>query len=225
VNALDSRYLHTTDCFTYRFADEGTFHYGVSPVPVPIMTSADGDDGLAGAEHAHALVVRVLPAHRPSPRQHHVTVGREGGRLIARPRWLEIHAGDLVTWSGDGSAPLGFAIRGGIGETTVDSAAMTDGCVFTHAFGLPGEFGWRDANGSDLRGTVRVTPLVMEGASAIDLRQQWQNALGQGTVVSIVGDRAEPAEVEVLVGQTVAWTVQQAPGVSITDVTLLGGDR
>jgi hypothetical protein len=35
------------------------------------------------------------------------------------------------------------------------------------------------------------------------------------------GERAEPESVDILVGQTVVWAVEDAPGVSITDTTLI----
>jgi hypothetical protein len=99
---------------------------------------------------------------------------------------------------------------------------MRDDSVFTHAFGLPGEYAWADANGSRLRGVVRVVPPRLESRTAAGRRAEWQRALGQGTMILVRGETAEPAEVEVVVGQTVFWAVQDAPGVSITDVALLG---
>jgi hypothetical protein len=39
--------------------------------------------------------------------------------------------------------------------------------------------------------------------------------------VHVTGTRAEPADIEIIVGQTVVWAVEKAPGVTITDRTLL----
>ena len=43
----------------------------------------------------------------------------------------------------------------------------------------------------------------------------------QGTLVHVTGTQAQPAHVEIMVGQTVVWAVEKAPGVTITDRTLL----
>lgn len=211
MNTLDSRFLHRTDCFSYRFATPGTFRYEVSPLALPF--GADGDG---------ALSIVVSEKEGPVQQQHHITVDRVDGRLTAEPSRLEVNLGDLVTWSTGGSATLGFAVRGTIGGTEVDSATMRDDSVFTHAFGTPGEYAWADANGSRLRGVVRVVQPRLESTTATARRTEWQRALGRGTMILVRGETAEPAEVEIVVGQTVFWAVQDAPGVSITDVTLLG---
>jgi plastocyanin len=212
VNRLDSRFLNQTNCFSYHFATPGTFRYEVSPLALPF--AADDDES--------ALRVVVSEAAGAAQRQHHITVDLAGGKLTAEPARLEIGRGDLVTWSTGGSTALGFAVRGTIGKIAVDSATLRDDAVFTHAFGLPGEYAWADANGSRLRGVVRVVPPMPEGTTAADRRAQWQRALARGTMILVRGETAEPAEVEIVVGQTVFWAVQDAPGVSITDVALLG---
>ncbi len=49
----------------------------------------------------------------------------------------------------------------------------------------------------------------------------WLSRLEQGTLVHVRGERAAPESVDILVGQTVVWAVEDAPGVSITDTTLI----
>jgi plastocyanin len=150
-------------------------------------------------------------------RQHDVTVAMSGGQLHARPTELRVTAGDLVVWSADRSVTFGFAVRGQIGEEFVNSASLRTESIFTHAFGLPGTYEWADANGSGLRGQVRVG--MPEAAGG---HQEWLSRLGDGTLVHVRGDRAEPDSVDILVGQTVLWALEDAPGVSITDTSLIG---
>ena len=96
---------------------------------------------------------------------------------------------------------------------------MDDESIFTHAFGLPGETEWGDANGSGLHGVVQVT----EVESAIgDRHEAWLRTIEQGTLVHVEGNRATPQQVEIAVGQTVIWAVQRAPGVTISDINVIG---
>ncbi|WP_426502013.1 hypothetical protein ACPPVO_30670 [Dactylosporangium sp. McL0621] len=210
MHTLDSRFLNLTNCFSYRFSAPGTFRYDLSPLPTGL---ADEDDD------ARAIV--VADKEGGAQQQHHITVGRVDGELTATPARLEVNRGDLVTWSTDGTTGTGFAVRGAIGKTVVDSAALCDESVYTHAFGLPGTYEWADANGSGLRGVVRVAAPEPRAQKANGRRTQWQRALARGTLVHVRGAAAEPAEVEIQVGQTVFWAVQDAPGVTITDVSLL----
>jgi plastocyanin len=153
-------------------------------------------------------------------RQHYVTVAMSDGQLRARPAVLRVTAGDLVVWSGNRSVTFGFAVRGHMGEEFVTSASLRTESIFTHAFGLPGTYEWADANGSGLRGQVRV-----EAPEAAAGHQEWLSRLGEGTLVHVQGDRAEPDSVDILVGQTVVWAIEDAPGVSITDASLIGARR
>jgi hypothetical protein len=111
---------------------------------------------------------------------------------------------------------FGFAVRGQMGEEFVSSASLRTESVFTHAFGLPGTYEWADANGSGLRGQVRVgTPRAAAG------HQEWLSRLGEGTLIHVRGDQAEPDSIDILAGQTVVWAIEDAPGVSITDTSLI----
>ncbi len=213
MNTLDSRLLHFTDCFAHRFSTPGTFRYDVSPLPsmfAPRRHDGDDDDENEGA---HVVVVETEGAQR----QHHVRVSVVRGRLTVSPRRLEVSAGDLVCWSADHSVTTGYVVRGRIGSATVDSAALHHESVFTHAFGVAGDVEYADAGGSGLRGRVRV----VHPGQQDERRERWAASVGQGTLVHVRGEQAEPAEVEILVGQTVFWAIEDAPGVSITDVTRL----
>jgi plastocyanin len=214
MTTLDSRLLHFTDCFAHRFSTPGTFRYDVSPlpsmlVPRPADRSGDGGDALQ--------VVVVQAADQAAQRQHHVTVSVVHGRLTASPHRLEVSAGDLVCWSADRSVTTGYVVRGRINSQTVDSTELHHESVFTHAFGVPGDVEWVDARGSGLRGRVRV----VHPDEKDERHARWTSSIAQGTLVHVTGERAEPAEIEILVGQTVFWAVEDAPGVTITDASRL----
>jgi plastocyanin len=207
MNTLDSRFLRFADCFAQRFSSLGTFHYRVSPLPASLVAPGRVEDQLTV----------VVEEGNAAQQQHTVNVSVDSGQLIARPGRLEISAGDIVRWSADNSVTGGFVIQGTIGGQTVNSAAMRNESIFTHAFGLAGDYKWVDANGSDLSGTVRV---IRPGENDAR-RERWLASLAEGTLIRVIGERAEPKEVEILVGQTVFWSVENAPGVTVTDANVL----
>jgi hypothetical protein len=49
----------------------------------------------------------------------------------------------------------------------------------------------------------------------------WQSRLGEGTLVMVSDGRSEPAEVEIMLGQTVFFAVVKGPGVTITEPSLI----
>jgi plastocyanin len=204
VNTLDSRFVRLGDCFAHRFSVPGTFRYTLSVLPSSF------------AAHHHegsGLTVTVTPASGAPQATHYLIVSTADG-VTALPERATVTAGDLVVWSPDKSVPLGFRVRGTIDEQVVDSGAMRTESIFTHAFGLAGTYCWRDANGSTLKGKIHV-------AAPGDDCDTWLERLKDGALVHVRGDRAEPESVEITVGQTVVWAVEDAPGVTITDVSLL----
>jgi hypothetical protein len=109
-------------------------------------------------------------------------------------------------------------VRGNGAGGAFDSLALAAEAVYTHAFGLPGEFRWKDANGSRVSGLVNVRQ--------VDSKKQremtaWASQMKEGVLVVISGDRAEPKEVNIFVGQTVFFAVEKARGITITDSRLL----
>jgi len=213
MNTLDSRFIRLGNCFAHRFSAPGTFTYVLSPLPVSL---AARDDDPA----AQTVIVRPgdddTEEQSAGQRQHYIRVTMASSGLRARPAELRVTAGDLVIWSADGSVTYGFRVRGRIGDELVDSASMRTESVFTHAFGLPGSYEWADANGSRLHGQVHVdTPDASRG------HEEWLSRLEQGTLIHVRGAHAEPESVRIHVGQTVVWAVEDAPGVTITDTTLI----
>lgn len=207
MNTLDSRFMRPGNCFAHRFSAPGTFTYALSPIPSSLAAHH-------GEPPARAVIVTARSGK--DPRQHPVTVSMAGAVMTASPAELHVTAGDLVVWSADRSLTFGFRVRGTIGDELIDSASLRTESIFTHAFGLPGSYEWADANGSSLHGQVNVVvPHAAEGHEA------WLERLEEGTLVHVRGERAEPERVTVVVGQTVIWAVEDAPGVSITDTSLI----
>jgi plastocyanin len=221
MSSLDSRFLHVGDCYGHRFTRAGTIPYELSRSPLPPSASS------GQSESASAIVVADASSGK-SPetqagtqagvRQHNVTVRELDGALQAEPAQLQIAVGDAVLWVPDKTVRIGFCVRAADGET-FDSSCLRKNSLYTHAFGRAGHYRWRDAHGSALQGEVLAT---MPGPTSAAARGDWLQALSEGTVVHVSDERATPAVVEILVGQTVFWAVERAPGVSITDVTLLG---
>lgn len=210
MHTLDSRFLALGNCFAHRFSSEGTFAYALSPLPSSLAAHEDEPPERSVVVHAST---------GGAQRRHTITVQMVDGSLTTTPRHIEIHAGDLVLWSADRSLKTSFRIRGRIGRMTIDSARLRHESVYTHAFLLPGTYDWVDANGSELAG--RVTVLAPDQVSG---EEEWLESLQKGTLVHVRGGRAEPERVEILVGQTVVWAVEEAPGVTVTDARLLGLD-
>jgi plastocyanin len=204
---LDSRFIRLGNCFAYRFSVPGTFAYALSPIASSLAAHH-------GEPPAQAVI--VTEGHGADQRQHYVKVSLADKTLTARPAELRVTAGDLVVWSADQSVTFGFRVRGRIGDEVIDSASLRTESIFTHAFRLPGSYEWADANGSGLHGQVRVSMPAAEVA-----HEEWLDRLQQGTLVHVRGDRAEPEMVDIVAGQTVVWAVEDAPGVSITDTSLI----
>lgn len=196
-----------------RFATSGVVRYEVTR-GFGSTRSFDEEEGVFKIE-----VVEVPPGSKPS--QHGVTIRLAEGRLQADPPTIEINAGDMVLWNSGLAEVPGFSVRGEGAGMSFDSAAMTGECIFSHPFGLPGRYSWTDANGSDLVGNVVVRPHEARGQKPAQLRSH----LEKGTVVAIKGQDADPEAVDILVGQTVFWLVERAPGITITDARLHQGPR
>jgi hypothetical protein len=98
------------------------------------------------------------------------------------------------------------------------SDRMMNECGYSHAFGSPGEYRWKDSYGSTIGGVVHVKD---PGVRDHDQLRGWRDSLKKGVVVMISEDRAEPDEVSIVTGQTVFFAVTKTSGVSITDERLI----
>lgn len=218
---LDSRALRNTDCYGQRFMKPGTYPYALVPA------------GGAGAGGDFPYVVEVVETASKRERDMHQTTvtvrfvkERHGdccdertadpGRFVPDQERVTVEAGDMVVWNSPDAATRPFAVAGQ--KEFFGNTALTNECGYTHVFMAPGEHEYVDANGSGLQGVVRVVD--PEPRNAEELRA-WQSRLGEGTLVMINDARPEPAEVEILLGQTVFFAVVKGPGVTITDASLV----
>lgn len=206
MDLFDSRALRYTDSFGQRFMRAGRY-------PYDLRSAAWG-----GLRRPSPRFVIDVSEERTGDKmtQHDVRVSLEGGALVADPPELSVSVGDMVLFATrDAKAPP-FVV---VGEKDFfSSGALSTEAGYAHAFGLPGEYEWVDANGSPLHGTVRVATPEEEGQRD---RDAWMAQLSKGTLIMVEGDKCEPSEVDILTGQTVFWVVTRAPGVSITDARLL----
>jgi plastocyanin len=200
-DSLDSRALRFTDCFGQRFTEPGTYAYHALPVGSTLL-----DD-----ERPFTVVVKARSGDTDTDaNQSTVLLPWNGRRFIPDDPEVAIESGDLVMWHSPTNGAPPFAIVGnGFG-----SSPLAGECVYTHAFGSPGTYEWVDSQGSDLAGVVRVTdPRCRDDAELA----RWRKRLNGGTVVVIDGGKAEPAEAEVTVGQTVFFAVAGGSRVTVTD--------
>jgi plastocyanin len=208
MSTLDSRFLRYVDCFAQRFSTAGEIAYDVT-------TTAGARIALEPAPFK--IRVKQGPARREGE-QHFVTVRRDGRRFVADPPELEITAGDNVLWNASDPKTPGYAVHGNGAGGGFNSTALAGEAVYTHAFGLPGEFRWTDANGSGISGLVHVREVDSKDRREI---AAWADQMKEGVLVVISGDRVNPQEVNIYVGQTVFFAVEKAPGITITDRVLL----
>lgn len=204
LDTLDSRALRAVDCYGQRFMREGGYAYHVLPA------------GGGAVNLDRPFTIEVAPRKSDGKmKQHHVSIAWSGGRFAPARDKLAIEAGDLVSWNcADVNAPA-FEIVGD--KPFFGSASLVNECGFSHAFGVPGTYEWIDANGSGLRGAVRVK--AVHCAKRDDLAR-WREQIGKATLVMISHAKAEPAEVDIVVGQTVYFAIVTGPGVTITDARL-----
>lgn len=210
MDTFDSRSLHFLNCFGCSFRSSGTFKYDIG-ASSPIPPSRDGDDDL--------FIIEVIPPpENGAPEQRDIVVRREGTRLVAEPPRTSIAVGAPALWHAADATVRSFSIAGKIAGLRVSSMLLTNNCVFTHVFSVPGEYHWVDARRGKVRGTVRVRAI---DARDPDEASRWLGSLAQGAGVTIDGDSVSHPTLEIVVGQTVFWWVRQSDGVTVTDARLL----
>jgi len=214
MHTLDSRSLQVGNCFGQKFPVVGEVRYFVSAGPMIPSASVQTEGG---------YLIEVMPAGGEQPKQYNVAVTMKDGALTVSPEKLQIHVGDGVLWHTTDPAVAGFQVAGAGKGFRFDSASIQNDAVFTHAFGVPGKYEWTDPNGSGVGGTIDVAPLAMKSP---DDRDAWFETLKKPGAVKIKGKSSSPANVKIVVGQTVFWSVMESPGVAITDRRLVrAGDQ
>jgi plastocyanin len=194
TDTFDSRALRYTDCYGQRFMRTGTFPYDVVAAH------------LAPTVTKGPYTVKVGPRTSDGVMTQHTVIIDT------------VEEGDLVLWACP-HAQTRYAV---VGDTEFfGSPTLINECGFSHAFASAGEYPWRDANGGKLRGVVHVRdPRTTDNRSFA----AWKRSIEKGALVMITGDAADPAEIDVVTGQTVYFAVAKGPGVTVTDVRTLGED-
>lgn len=208
MNTLDSRSLGPGDCFAQKFAVPGEVRYFVS--------SGGGIAGVpaqAARKEGFVIDVRAKSAAAQSA-QHTVLVRRENNELTVEPEKLTIDAGDFVLWYTSQGSVGGFSVAGEGPNFSFSSARMVSDAIYTHAFGTPGRYEWVDLLGGHVAGVVNVQALE---AKTVEDQNRWHEMLAQPASFEISGGNLKPQSVDIVVGQTVFWSVQKTGGISITD--------
>ncbi|MFZ3201984.1 MAG: hypothetical protein WA175_12640 [Candidatus Acidiferrales bacterium] len=208
---LDSRSLRFGDCYAQTFPVAGEIRYVVT-APGAFVSPSTSRSG--------PYIIRVKEsASKPAkPQQHTVVIRKDGPALVPEPPNLEINLGDIVLWHTQDQSIAGFAVVGEGSKFRLNSMAFTDGAFYTHAFGLPGQFKWIDANGRRLGGVVEVKNPVVTGAQS---HAKWLKTLEKPKTFEVSGSRSRPGQVSIQLGQTVVWKIEKAAGISITDARLV----
>lgn len=215
MHTLDSRSLGVGNCFGQKFPVAGEVRYFVSAGALFPSAEKQTDGG---------YVIDVLPpAKGAQAQQYNVSVSMKDGELTVSPEKLQIHAGEGVLWHTTDPAVAGFQVSGAGKGFRFDSASIQDDAVYTHAFGVPGKYEWTDPNGSGVGGTIEVESVNMKSGKD---RDAWFETLQKAGAIKIKGKASSPANVKIVVGQTVFWSVTESAGVAITDRRLVrGGDH
>jgi plastocyanin len=208
-NVLDSRSIGLGDAFGQRFMRPGTYRYNIVRA------------GLGDMADSFPYVIEVGDADPGATmEQHNIVVVMEGSSWRVDREKISIREGDLVLWACPDQTSQGFEVRGD--KQFFGSGRMTNECGYSHAFGLPGEYHWVDAHGGNVSGVVRVGEVQPKNGDEL---ARWRKRVAQGTLVLIAEGKAEPAEVNIVVGQTVFFAIVKGEGISITDSTLLAGRK
>ncbi|CAH0352498.1 hypothetical protein BH11PSE5_BH11PSE5_18990 [soil metagenome] len=204
-NIFDSRAIRRTDCYAQRFMRPGKYPYHI----LPAGTAALNDD------RPYMIVVKDGDK-AGEMKQHNVFIKGRSAQYAPDNKELTIDVGDLVLWNCVSADVPPFVIAGD--HEFFDSGRLTNECGYSHAFGHPGEYSWKDAYGSGIGGVVKVVDPACKCEADV---RKWRAKLGDGTIVMIADGKAQPDKVEIVTGQTVFFAVVTSPGISITDERFL----
>ena len=206
LDSFDSRALRLTDCYGQRFMKAGAYRYHVVPVGVDCLV-----------EERPFVVNVVQRKAKGDMAQHDVVVRAEHAAFRVEPTEVSIEVGDLVLWHCPDAKAMPYMV---VGEKEFfGSHRLLNESGYTHAFGFPGEYRWRDAYGSAVGGVVRVRDPGCRNQQDV---LKWRHSLGSAALVMISDEKAQPPEVDIVTGQTVFFAVAKARGISVTDERALG---
>ncbi len=201
MDQVDSRALRYTDCFARKFSHPGTVRYHILPAASFAPPSAD-----------EGFTIRVEAADKAEPAQHDVRVRRDKHRFVPDRKELVIKAGDVVLWNTDQASLPPFSVHGEGEGDQFTSGALSAGCVYTHAFGTPGTYHWTCEHNAGIGGTIVVHPVDDRTARRDGA---WAAALEEAGVVVISKRTATPEKLDIRIGQTVFWAIEDGSDVVI----------
>jgi plastocyanin len=209
MNSLDSRSLRIGNCFGQKFTVPGEVRYFLSPGGDLVPSADQRAEG--------GFVINVGPAAGKTE-QHNVQVVRKGRALEPSSARLEIHAGDGVLWYTTDPTIGGFHVAGAGKGFRFNSASIEKDAIFTHVFGVPGKYEWRDAFGSGIGGSVLVENV---SCASSEERNKWYELLKKPATFEVKGGKSSPESLKIVVGQTVFWSISDCKGLAISDSRLL----
>lgn len=217
MDALDSRSLRYTDCFVQQFPAADKISYWITS---PVGRFMPADEERAFTIHVSAKGANTKKG-KADGQQHTVTVRYKDGTFLADPPELEIAAGDFVLWNTPDPAAPGFVVMGEGEQTKFDSAALSAGSVYTHAFGLPGEYSWMDANCTSIQGKIRVSMPEMNMQDPKGYQRKLLKTLEQPVMIVVKDEHTDTVDAQAIVGQTVVWAVERSSGTAVVDTRLV----
>lgn len=203
MSEFDGRTLRYVDTFGQRFSEAGNYRYrlGVSPY----LRLPDGDD-----DEFEILVARA--EGKGGSAQHHLTVSWNDGRFRPDRDRVEIRSGETVTWAAADVAVPVFEVAGSGPGGAFGSVRLHHEALVAHMFMSPGRYRWADAGDPDVGGTIKVRQVLTNNKAEFDA---WVKSVSSGTLIRIVGDKADKSQVEIPVGHTVCWTVEKSKGLAL----------
>jgi len=207
---LDSRVLRYLDCFGQKFSTAGRHRYGLGLQP--------------GPEENFTIEV----AARPNPAgaaQHHVTVAFADGSHKPDQDPIEIALGDVVTWSPAAESTAPFGVFGAGPSGTFANGRMRHESIFTHVFTVPRAHSWVDVNGGGATGSIIVQQVKVKTQEEYNA---WLESVKKPHVVHIKGKKIDNVQLDIPVGGTVCWAIENTGGVAVVDrllVPALGVDE
>jgi len=200
---LDSRILRFSDCYGQRFMKPGTYCYHALPAT-----------GYA-VDIKRPFVINVGERKSTNVMNQHTVILRFDKQSFQPDKTeLTIESGDLVIWNcPDRNAP-GYIVQGD--KEFFASVRLWNECGFSHAFGMPGVYEWKDAYGSGICGVINVADPPRDSKNCVDLAA-WRESLSKAVLVTIDKNEAQPEKVEIVTGQTVYFAITVSKGISITD--------
>ena len=208
MDFLNSQHLTPQDGYLHVFRRPGRYEYSILQL-IPGFEGSEPDaksvievtDGASqpGDGVQHDVVVRWAPADH---------------RFVVEPAELKVATNDFVLWRVEQSAPGSppYSVRGqSRGDDVFDSRALGQHDVFTHMFMSAGEYRY-SVNGQG-QGRISVRDHRTVPPELAD------KAAEDAPLVRIVSSKPDPAELELIAGQTVVWFVDQGERVSVVSST------